>query len=104
MTPLSRGQIYFFDLGYGDKPFLVVSNNARNRHLKSALVARITTTSKPDRDSIVTLSHEDPLVGSVLCDDIETLYEEEELRPAGAVTLGTMMKVDKGLKVAFALR
>lgn len=104
MTPLHRGQIYFYDLGYGDKPFLVVSNNARNKYLKSALVARITTTPKPDLDSIVTLSREDPLVGSVLCDDIETLYEEDELRSAGAVTLATMMEVDRALKVAFALR
>ncbi|MGH8882384.1 MAG: type II toxin-antitoxin system PemK/MazF family toxin, partial [Stackebrandtia sp.] len=32
-----RGLVYRADVGYGPKPFLVVSNNARNKHLKDCL-------------------------------------------------------------------
>lgn len=103
--PLLRGNVYFFDLGHGSKPWLVVSNNARNRALKSALVARMTTTQKPPLESIVVLDHTDsPLVGSVLCDDIETLYNDDDFRHSGALTLNTMLKVDRALKVVFAVR
>ncbi|OMH23638.1 hypothetical protein BKD30_12170 [Tersicoccus phoenicis] len=99
--PFVRGQVYFCDLGYGEKPWLVVSNNARNRALGSALVARITTSRKPPLESIVQLQHDDVLAGSVLCDDIETIYADDDLRRAGALTLDTMVKVDRALKVAF---
>lgn len=103
---LSRGNVYWADLGHGEKPWLVVSNNARNNALPSALVARITTTTKkPDIDSVVQLEHADlPLVGRVLCDEVETLYEDEVSRHGGALTPGTMMRVDRGLRAAFALR
>lgn len=101
---LTRGNIYWVDLGYGEKPFLVVSNNARNRALKSAIVARITTSEKPPLESIVKLSSHDPLVGRVLCDDLETIDEDEVLRHGGALSLHTMQLVDRGLRTALALR
>lgn len=103
-VPLVRGNVYFCDLGYGRKPWLVVSNNARNQALKSALVARITTTPKPSMDSIVTLVHGEPVKGSVLCDDIETLYTDDDLKHAGALSAHTMLEVGRALRVAFALR
>lgn len=104
-VPLVRGVVYWCDLGHGEKPWLVVSNNARNKALDSALVARITTTQKPPLDSIVVLNQADlPVVGSVLCDDIETLYDDDNLRHAGALPPKTMLRVDQSLKVAFALR
>lgn len=101
---LTRGNIYWVDLGYGEKPFLVVSNNARNRALKTAIVARITTSVKPPLESIVKLSSHDPLVGRVLCDDLETIDEDEVLRHGGALSLHTMQLVDRGLRAALALR
>ncbi len=39
-----RGRIYMADLGHGQKPWLVVSNNQRNRALGNFLALRITTT------------------------------------------------------------
>ncbi|MGP5099544.1 type II toxin-antitoxin system PemK/MazF family toxin [Brachybacterium alimentarium] len=100
-----RGSVYWADIGYGEKPWVVVSNNARNNALRSALVARLTTTSKPPLDSIVVLDHTDaPFVGSVLCDDIETLHEDDQLRYGGALPPATIMRIDKALRVAFALR
>jgi len=50
---MHRGQISWCDLGHGEKPWLVVSNNARNTHLRSALVVRVTTSAKPPLPSIV---------------------------------------------------
>lgn len=100
-----RGNVYWADIGQGEKPWVVVSNNARNNALGSALVARMTTTKKPPLDSIVVLDHADvPFVGSVLCDDIETLYSDDPVRHGGALRPATIMRIDKALRVAFALR
>ncbi|MFZ5870584.1 MAG: type II toxin-antitoxin system PemK/MazF family toxin, partial [Actinomycetota bacterium] len=75
--PLVRGRVYGAQLSHidGEKYYLVVSNNARNRQLQSALAVRLTTTPKPDLASIVTLSPPEVFSGSVVCDDIVELYE-----------------------------
>lgn len=100
-----RGNVYWADIGHGEKPWVVVSNNARNNALGSAFVARITTTVKPTLDSIVVLDHADaPFTGRVLCDDIETLYRDDPVRHGGALPPGTIMRIDQALRVAFALR
>lgn len=100
-----RGNIYWADLGHGEKPWVVVSNDARNNALGSALVARITTTVKPPLDSIVVLDRADaPFTGRVLCDDIETLYDDEPVRHGGALRSATILRIDSALRVAFALR
>jgi len=103
MTVPVRGRVYWADIGYGEKPFLCVSNNARNNALDSCLVARITTSAKPELASVVPLAAADPLVGSVLCDDIVQLYREEIRRAGGALSLPTMMAVAAGLRSAFSL-
>jgi mRNA interferase MazF len=103
ITPV-RGLVYRADLGYGLKPFLVVSNNARNQRLPSCLAVRITTTPKPELPSIVKLGAADhPLVGSVLCDDIVVLYTDEIAERVGALSPRTMMQVAAGLRAALAL-
>ena len=102
MTPV-RSRIYWADLGHGEKPWVCVSNNIRNQHLGSFLAVRVTTSSKPMLDSIVPLTAQDPLVGSVLCDDIVEIFREEVVRETGAVSLGTMMAVGAGLRSALAL-
>jgi mRNA interferase MazF len=90
------------DLGYGAKPWLVVSNNQRNRALDTILAARITTTRKlfPTR---VDLTHEDPIVGQVLCDDLEQVYVDELGEHLGALSRPTMARVGDGLRVALGL-
>jgi len=98
-----RGNLYWADLGAGEKPWLVVSNNIRNQALGSALVTRVTTTIKPPLATIVQLNNNDPLVGSILCDDIETIYDDDPARHTGAVTFETMSRVNEALKIALAL-
>lgn len=98
-----RGNVYFADLGAGEKPWLVVSNNGRNNALGSALVVRITTTVKPELASIVVLEHGEPVVGRVLCDDITMIYDDDPVRHAGGLSLAAMTKVAAALKVALAL-
>jgi mRNA interferase MazF len=100
---LVRSHVYFADLGHGDRPWVVVSNNGRNRNLKSALVARITTAAKPQLESIVELTAADPVEGRVLCDDLTLLTQEDVRRHAGALTEETMMRVAHGLRAALAL-
>lgn len=99
-----RGLVYRADLGYGLKPFLVVSNNARNQKLRDCLAVRITTTAKPELPSIVKLAAADePLVGFVCCDDLTPLYRDELKDQLGALSTGTMMRVAAALRAALAI-
>jgi mRNA interferase MazF len=96
--------VFSVDLGHGLKPWVVVSNNVRNRNLDAVLAARITTTDKNAHiPTVVGLGHDDPLVGYVLCDDLVQLYGDELTRPLGVLSVGTMRAVSDGLKVALAL-
>lgn len=54
--PLERGRVYAAVLGtLGEKYYLVVSNNQRNRNLDSVVAVRLTTSLKPPLPSIVAL-------------------------------------------------
>jgi mRNA interferase MazF len=104
VSRLTRGRIVWFTLSEaGEKPGLVVSNNRRNEALQSALVARITTSTKPSLSSVVDLSAGDPLVGKVLCDDLIEVFADEVVRDGGAVGVPTMRAVDAGLKSALGI-
>ncbi|MFG1702779.1 type II toxin-antitoxin system PemK/MazF family toxin [Nonomuraea sp. M3C6] len=100
-----RGRVYMADLGeeYGEKPYVIVSNNARNRALPSYLGVRITTSTKPPLPSIIELTKEDPVVGRALCDDIVILFAEDLRRELGGLSLQTMMRIGQGLRHALAL-
>lgn len=103
--PLIRGRVYGAELSHidGEKYFLVVSNNVRNRQLKSVLAAQLTTTPKPDLPSIVTLSRPEAFTGSVVCDDVVELYEDEITRDLGALSPSAMQRVNAGLVAALAM-
>ena len=96
-----RGQVFRVDLGHGMKPWLVVSNNQRNRHLESVVAARITTTDRHAHvPTVVPLSSGDPLVGHVLCDDLVQLYRDELDVPLGVLAAQTMRAVSAALRIA----
>lgn len=106
MSSMVRGRIYRFRLAgiEGEKYFVVVSNNARNRALPSALGVRFTTTAKPTLPSIVEIPDTEALPGGrVVCDDIVELFDDEITADVGALTPAVMSKVDSGLKAALAL-
>ncbi|MGP3954429.1 type II toxin-antitoxin system PemK/MazF family toxin [Nonomuraea sp. 3N208] len=100
-----RGHVYMADLGeeYGEKPYVIVSNNARNRALPSYLAVRITTSAKPPLPSIIELTAEDPVVGRALCDDIVILFPEDLRRELGGLSLQTTMRIGQGLRHALAI-
>jgi mRNA interferase MazF len=86
-----------------EKLYVVVSNNARNGSLDTALVARITTTRKPQITSIVPIQPGEAVHGSVLCDDIELLYPEDVRSSPGALSPAMMRRINDGLRAAFGL-
>ncbi|WP_414976552.1 type II toxin-antitoxin system PemK/MazF family toxin [Gordonia sp. (in: high G+C Gram-positive bacteria)] len=95
-----RGQVFRVDLGHGAKPWVVVSNNARNRNLDTVLALRITTTSKNAQvPTVVALDAGDPVTGYVLADDIVQLYRDEMTHPLGALTPGTMQRISQALRI-----
>lgn len=91
------------DLGHGEKPWLVVSNNARNMRLQDVVAVRITTSVKSELPSIVPLAKGDPLAGRVLCDDLTNLYRDEIKRDVGALSQATMLLVSAALRHALAI-
>lgn len=100
MSRALRSQAYRVDLGHGAKPWVVLSNNSRNRNLDTVLAARITTTSKNAHlPTVVTLTATDPLVGFVLVDDIVQLYHDELTESLGALSPSTMHEISKALRI-----
>ncbi|GAB3497342.1 hypothetical protein [Flexivirga lutea] len=49
------------------------------------------------------LAHDDHLVGSVVCDDIVEIYEDEVQGIIGALSPASMRAVNDGLKAALDL-
>ena len=97
-----RGQVYRCDLGYGLKPWLVVSNNARNRLLSDIVAIRLTTTTR-DLPTWVKLSAADPLTGYANADCIEQVAKDELGEYLGALSPASMRAVNQALAVALAL-
>jgi mRNA interferase MazF len=97
-----RGQVYRCDLGYGLKPWLVVSNNSRNRLLSDVIAIRLTTTAR-DLPTWVKLAAADPLAGYANADCIEQLGKDELGEYLGAFSRATMRAVNEALAIALAL-
>lgn len=96
-----RSQAYRVDLGHGSKPWVILSNNSRNRNLDTVLAARITTTSKNAHvPTVVPLTPADPVVGFVLVDDIVQLYHDELTELLGTLAPPTMQEISKALRIA----
>ncbi len=105
VLPLKRGMIYAATLNtaVGEKYWLVISNNLRNKNFGDVLAVRLTTTRKPPRSTRVALPRGEPLSGWVLCDDITTLYDDEAVAVKGGLSPAAMSLVDDGLKAALGL-
>ncbi|WP_405162323.1 type II toxin-antitoxin system PemK/MazF family toxin [Nocardia sp. NBC_01499] len=100
----TRGQIYRADTGHGPKPWLIVSNNRRNRQLPYLLAARITTTDKyASLPTVVPLSTDDPMVGHIVADDLQQLHRDELTALLGTVSPATIMAVNTALKLVLAI-
>jgi len=97
-----RGQVYRCDLGYGLRPWLIVSNNARNRLLSDVIAVRLTTTTR-DLPTWVQLAPADPLVGYANCDCIEQLGKDELREYLGALSPESIRRVNHALAIALAL-
>lgn len=101
VTP-QRGQVYRCDLGYGLKPWLVVSNNSRNRLLSDVIAIRLTTTTR-DLPTWAKLSPADPLTGYANADSIEQLDKDELGEYLGALSRESMRNVNQALMVSLVL-
>lgn len=87
-----------------EKYYVVVSNNVRNKQLPNVLVARVTSSKKPDLPSIVSLPDGECVYGNVLCDDISEMWPDEDVRKqVGALSPPAMAKVNSALAVALGL-
>jgi mRNA interferase MazF len=102
VTAPLRGQVYRADIGYGPKPWLIVSNNPRNRATADVLAVRLTTAVR-ELPTWVRLGPTDPLQGHVNADNIETLGKAELGEYLGSLSPESMMNVNRALAVALGL-
>lgn len=86
----------------GEKPFLVVSNNVRNRNLDSVICARVSTSRHRPAEipSVVPIEDRGAAVGQVLCDDLLSVRTHRLKRMVGALPPRVMTEVGKGLRSA----
>jgi mRNA interferase MazF len=100
---VNRGEVWMVDTPYGEKPYLIVSNQQRNRNLDSVLCARVTTSPRrPDITSIVPIQVRGQVVGSVLCDDIVQVEKSRlKRRRSNAFPPGEMARFCEGIAAAF---
>jgi mRNA interferase MazF len=104
MSTQIRGRVIWFELAeVGQRPAVVVSNDARNRALGSALVARITNSPKPRLSSIVELTEADPMAGRVLCDELIEVNDKEVVTNSGPLSPTTLRSVEAGLMNALGI-
>jgi mRNA interferase MazF len=104
MSAPLRGQVYRADIGFGAKPWLVVSNNHRNRALSDLLAVRITTTDRhANLPTWVQLGAADPLVGYINTDDLQQLHRDELDVLLGSLTPVTLRAVNDALRIVLAL-
>ncbi|MBF6189484.1 MULTISPECIES: type II toxin-antitoxin system PemK/MazF family toxin [Nocardia] len=97
-----RGQVYRADLGYGPKPWLIVSNNQRNRVTLDVLAVRITTTRR-ELPTWVELGSNEPLTGFVNTDNIETLAKDELGDYLGSLSASAILEVNRALTIALGI-
>ncbi|MEV6562416.1 type II toxin-antitoxin system PemK/MazF family toxin [Nocardia sp. NPDC051756] len=100
----TRGQIYNVDIGHGPQPWLIVSNDRRNRLLRDVLMSRITTTGEDvGLPTWVKLSSADPVVGIVMADELRRV-DRDQLGPLlGKISPATVLAVNAALKLALAI-
>lgn len=106
MTTALRGEVYSVHVSdeKGRHCYVVVSNNDRNRKLRTVLGVMVTRTDKSGIPSAVRLTHEDPVTGYVVADNIEELWEDEVSgRPKGSLSPRTLMALNSALKIALAI-
>ncbi len=87
----------------GQKPFLVVSNQQRNRNLTTVICVRITTSpNRPNIPSVVPIESRDGVVvGRVLCDTLSEVHKDKLVRRmSNAFTPGEMRRICDGLSAA----
>jgi mRNA interferase MazF len=106
IVTLIRGQVWWFDVGgtRGRRPFVIVSNNERNRRLNNVLGVMVTTTDKSGIPTAVPMTHEDPVEGFALADNIEELWKDEVKGScAGSLVAQTLMRLNVALKIALGI-
>jgi mRNA-degrading endonuclease toxin of MazEF toxin-antitoxin module len=106
MPDVSRGQIWWVDIGLKEhKRFVVVSNNVRNRTLRDVVMVRLTTADKPDIPSIVVFGAGE--ISQTRCfavaDDVWMIGKEWLRERVGALTPAQMECVSEALRVALDL-
>lgn len=104
-TSLLRGRIYGAVFEHikdeGEKFYLVVSNNRRNRAFPQVLAVRMTTTPpRSPRPAVVEVDRTDVFTGYAVCDDIIELYPDEVTRDRGALSPNEMTRIEAGLLAA----
>jgi mRNA-degrading endonuclease toxin of MazEF toxin-antitoxin module len=83
--------------------FVIVSNDRRNRNLKTVLGCRIAEGDYQGQPTVVPIPEDERITGSVVCDDVTLLRQGELADPKMVLSPATMAAVDAGLCLALDL-
>lgn len=103
VTVALRGQVFAVDLGYGRKPWVVVSSNDRNRERDSVIAARISGEHRTVSPTVVALGRQDPVAGFAVVDELVQLFRDDLDEAVGRLSPSTIGAIDDALRVALAL-
>ena len=100
-----RGRVYLAALETDErKPWIVVSNNGRNRGLGHALVVRVTTSSKYSQlDTVGRLPDGECVHGWVLGDSLTWIYGDDAAEEIGGLSRPAMRIVEATLPAALGM-
>lgn len=96
-----RGQRCTAHLDYGAKPWLIVSNNARNHVTADVLAFRLTTPRGASDPGSARIGR--PLGGYINTGNIESLDKDELGDYLGTLSPASLLVVNQGLTVALGL-
>lgn len=101
MNPPRRGEIR--PATPRGRSYLIVSNDRRNRNLKTVLACRITTAQYAGQPTVIEIPEGEGVTGSVVCDDVTLLRVGELGDVMATLSPETMAVVDAALRVALDL-
>lgn len=103
MARLRRGDIFYADLGYKNRPFLVVQNDVGNRYSGKVIVVPLSTQIKRSYPTTCIVSYGKLARSCVHCEEIHTIEKPQNVEVFEHLPRRMMHRVDKCLAIAIGI-
>ena len=103
MAQLRRGDVFFADLGYKNRPYIVVQNNQMNKHRNKIIVVPMTSKIRAYFPTHVVINYGKVRLSSVQCEEITHVSLDPRWRAVEHLPPDIMRHIDTALKIALGL-